>query len=74
MNLKTCWAVLLLAIASAGPALAQEPQNPPSESLTPEVTTDKPKPTVTFAKSWEAAVEEAKLLNLPLVIHSHGFY
>ena len=34
----------------------------------------KPKPSVTYAKSWEAAVEEARLLNLPLVVHSHGFY
>lgn len=32
------------------------------------------KPTVTFARTWEAAVQEAKDLNLPLVIHSHGFY
>ncbi len=32
------------------------------------------KPTVPFAKSWDAAVEEAKLLNVPLVVHSHGFY
>jgi hypothetical protein len=35
---------------------------------------DKIKPTVTFAKSWDAAVEEAKLLNVPIVVHSHGFY
>jgi hypothetical protein len=35
---------------------------------------DKFKPTVTFAKSWEKAVEEGKALNLPLVVHSHGFY
>lgn len=34
----------------------------------------KPDPSVTFAKSWDAAVEEAKLLNVPLVVHSHGFY
>lgn len=32
------------------------------------------KPTVRFATSWDAAVEEAKLLNLPIVVHSHGFY
>ncbi|HGY90731.1 MAG TPA: hypothetical protein ENK43_06125 [Planctomycetes bacterium] len=32
------------------------------------------KPTVPFAKSWDAAVEEAKLLNVPLVVHNHGFY
>ena len=35
---------------------------------------DKPEPSVTYAKTWEAAVEEAKLLNLPIVVHSHGFY
>ncbi len=32
------------------------------------------KDTVTFAPTWEAAVEEAKLLNVPIVLHSHGFY
>ena len=32
------------------------------------------KPTVDFARTWEAAVEEAKLLNVPIVLHSHGFY
>ena len=31
------------------------------------------KPSVTFAKSWEAAVEEARLLNVPIVLHSHSF-
>ena len=35
---------------------------------------DKPEPSVTYAASWDAAVEEAKLLNLPIVVHSHGFY
>lgn len=35
---------------------------------------DKIKETVTFAKSWDKAVEEAKALNVPLVVHSHGFY
>lgn len=32
------------------------------------------KPTVEFARSWDEAVAEGKLLNLPLVVHSHGFY
>ena len=32
------------------------------------------KPTITYAKSWEAAIEEAKFLNVPIVVHSHGFY
>lgn len=35
---------------------------------------DKPKPCVRFAPTWEAAVEEARALNLPLVVHRHGFY
>ena len=32
------------------------------------------KPSVNYAKSWDAAVAEAKMLNIPLVVHSHGFY
>ncbi len=35
---------------------------------------DEPKPAVTFAHTWDKAVEEAKTLNVPLVVHSHGFY
>jgi hypothetical protein len=35
---------------------------------------DEPKPTVAFARTWEAGVAEAKTLNLPIVVHSHGFY
>ena len=35
---------------------------------------DKPKPQVKYATTWEAAVEEAKALNVPIVVHSHGFY
>lgn len=35
---------------------------------------DRPKPSVNFAKTWEAAVEEARLLNVPIVVHRHGFY
>jgi len=34
---------------------------------------DKPDPSVTYARNWDAAVEEAKLLNVPIVVHSHGF-
>jgi hypothetical protein len=34
----------------------------------------KPEPCVTLARSWDGAVEEAKLLNLPIVVHIHGFY
>ena len=28
---------------------------------------------VNFAPTWEKAVEEAKLLNVPIVVHNHGF-
>lgn len=35
---------------------------------------DEIKPIVRFAKTWEKAVEEGKTLNLPIVVHSHGFY
>ncbi len=34
----------------------------------------KPKPTVEFARTWEAALSEAQLLNVPIVVHSHGFH
>ena len=34
----------------------------------------KPVDSVHLARTWEAAVEEAKALNVPLVVHSHGFY
>jgi hypothetical protein len=33
-----------------------------------------PEPSVTYARTWEAAVEEAKFLNVPIVVHNHGFY
>lgn len=33
-----------------------------------------PRTCVTLAKSWEAALEEAKALNVPIVVHSYGFY
>ena len=35
---------------------------------------DAPKPCVAFAKTWQGAIEEAKALNVPIVLHSHGFY
>jgi hypothetical protein len=35
---------------------------------------DEPKPTVKFARTWEAAIAEGKALNVPIVVHSHGFY
>ena len=35
---------------------------------------DAPKPCVAFAKTWPSAIEEAKALNVPIVLHSHGFY
>ena len=41
---------------------------------TTAVAGPKVKPTVEFARSWDAAVAEAKMLNVPIVVHNHGFY
>jgi hypothetical protein len=38
------------------------------------VAKDEVKPFIKCPKTWEAAIEEAKALNLPIVVHSHGFY
>ena len=55
-------AVAALAVAATGTiAVAKDKK--------PEV-----KPTVTFAKTWDKAIAEAKLLNVPIVVHSHGYY
>jgi hypothetical protein len=34
---------------------------------------DEIKPFVAVPKTWDAAVEEAKTLVLPIVVHSHGW-
>jgi hypothetical protein len=35
---------------------------------------DEIKPSVKFARTWDDAVAEARMLNVPIVVHSHGFY
>jgi len=47
-----------------------------SLSSSPASAGGKPEPVacVALAKSWDAAVAEAKELNVPLVVHSHGFF
>jgi hypothetical protein len=35
---------------------------------------EEPKPSVSLARTWEKAIEEAKTLNVPIVVHNHGFY
>ena len=44
-------------------------------AVTATLTAAKPKikDSVTYATSWEAAVAEAKLLNVPIVVHRHGW-
>ena len=34
----------------------------------------KPHPSPKWAPSWSDAVEEARALNLPIVVHRHGFF
>ena len=50
--------ILMMALFAAG-AVAQE---------------QSPKATVEFAASWKDALEEGKVLGVPIVVHSHGFY
>ena len=38
------------------------------------VAAPKPHPSPKWAPSWSDAVEEARALNLPIVVHRHGFY
>jgi len=38
------------------------------------LASDKPKRSVKYAPSWEQAAEEARALNVPIVVHRHGFY
>ncbi len=33
-----------------------------------------PKLYIKWAESWEDAVTEARALNMPIVVHRHGFY
>jgi len=35
---------------------------------------DRPKRNLEYAPSWDEAVTEARALNLPIVVHRHGFY
>jgi hypothetical protein len=45
-------------------------------SIAPGASAGKPEPvtSVTLAKTWADAIDEAKKLNVPIVVHSHGFY
>lgn len=45
-----------------------------AQAATLDAQKEKPRRCVTLAKTWDAAVAEAKLLNVPIVVHSHGFY
>lgn len=35
---------------------------------------DAPRKNLAYAPSWQEAVAEARALNLPIVVHRHGFY
>jgi len=39
-----------------------------------EARPEKPRKNLRYARSWDDAVEEAKALNVPIVVHRHGFY
>jgi len=42
--------------------------------LLPLAAAGKGKETLRWAPTWQAAVEEARARNVPIVIHRHGFY
>jgi len=42
--------------------------------LAPAVAGSKAKPGPNWAKSWVAALTEGQALNLPIVVHRHGFF
>lgn len=42
-------------------------------AMTVAVAKDEVKPFIHVPKTWDAAVEEAKALNVPIVVHSHGW-
>lgn len=50
--------LVVAAVASMGQAIAGK---------------DEIKPFISVPKTWEAGVDEAKKLVLPLVVHSHGW-
>ncbi len=54
---RLTFAALLVALVAA-PGIAKKPKIGES---------------VTYAKTWAAAVEEAVMLNVPIVVHFHGF-
>lgn len=55
--------IAMLVVASAALAGA----------LAAAVAKDEVKPFISVPKTWDAAVEEAKKLNVPIVVHSHGW-
>ena len=42
--------------------------------LTGTVGAGKPRKFIDWAASWDDAVAEAQALNMPIVVHRHGFY
>lgn len=70
------FAVLALAAAllpALSPARADDPKaDAPKEGEATKA--DGPVNCVQLAKSWDQAVKDAKARNVPIVLHSHGFY
>ncbi len=61
----------LFPIALLGAALLAAPSGPAQRKRHKKL---KPERCAELATSWQAAVREAKLLRMPIVVHSHGFY
>lgn len=70
--MKHCIPLLVCLALPIGHASAIAPSSP-TKVVVQGKKKHKIKPSVQYAKSWDAAVEEAKLLKVPLVVHLHGF-
>ena len=74
--MKYCIPLLVCLALPLGQASAFAPSSPTAVVVVQGKKSKKKhkiKPSVQYATSWDAAVEEAKLLKVPLVVHLHGF-
>ena len=56
---RTLWIAAVLALGTAGAWAGKAKAQ---------------KPGIRWATSWEDAVETARALNVPIIVHRHGFY
>lgn len=77
MTLRTGSFLALLLLASVAvfdaPVRADEKKEG-AEAASEKKEAKEPVTSVSYAKSWDEAIKEAKSRNVPIVVHHHGFY